>query len=179
MSRETGSSVCAVAQPQRLRVDKKTTAAPTSRRSSPRKAPASASLSPLKQVEIKPSVKDLQKLGKPKAGQNPARRSLVASSSSGGTKDSQKKPPSDDLTDINRKKLRTAVYECLLRKDIQEKTPLFRPCFAKLFNICKMYVIENQISDPEANSKSSMLEMCKIHVESVIGMEKMMSKRKK
>merc|ERR550534_3138254 len=90
MSRETGSSVCAVAQPQRLRVDKKTTAAPTSRRSSPRKAPASASLSPLKQVETKPSVKDLQKLGKAKVGQNPARRSLVASSSSGGTKDSQK-----------------------------------------------------------------------------------------
>ena len=177
MARETGSTISAVAQPQRLKVEKKTSS--TSRRSSPRKALVPIASSPLKQVEAKGS------LGKSKAelikvAQNPARRSLVASSSSGvNSKDSQKKNQGDDLTDTNRKKLRTAVYESLLRKNIKEKMPLFRPCFAKLFNICKMYVIENQINDPESNSKSSMLEICNVHVGSVIGMETMMSKRKK
>jgi len=177
MARETGSTISAVAQPQRLKVEKKTSS--TSRRSSPRKALVPIASSPLKQVEAKGS------LGKPKTelskvAQHPARRSLVASSSSGANnKDSQKKNQGDDLTDTNRKKLRTAVYESLLRKNIKEKMPLFRPCFAKLFNICKMYVIENQINDPESNSKSSMLEICNVHVGSVIGMETMMSKRKK
>ena len=177
MARETGSTISAVAQPQRLKVEKKTSS--TSRRSSPRKALVPIASSPLKQVEAKGS------LGKPKAelskvAHHPARRSLVASSSSAAnTKDSQKKNQGDDLTDTNRKKLRTAVYESLLRKNIKEKMPLFRPCFAKLFNICKMYVIENQINDPESNSKSSMLEICNVHVGSVIGMETMMSKRKK
>jgi len=184
MARETGSTLSAVSQPQRLKVEKKTTAPAssiTSRRSSPRKALAPIASSPLKQVEAN--------LGKSKAelskvAQNPGRRSLVASSSSGGNKDSLKKKNTGgdvnaDLTDTNRKKLRTAVYESLLRKNIKEKMPLFRPCFAKLFNICKMYVIENQINDPESNSKSSMLEICNVHVGSVIGMETMMSKRKK
>ena len=181
MARETGSTISAVAQPQRLKVEKKTPAASTTRRLSPRKAlvPIASPSTPSKQVEVKGS------LGKSKAelskvAQHPARRSLVASSSSGGNnKDPQKKNQGDDLTDTNRKKLRTAVYESLLRKNIKEKMPLFRPCFAKLFNICKMYVIENQINDPESNSKSSMLEICNVHVGSVIGMETMMSKRKK
>ena len=105
---------------------------------------------------------------------------------SSGERRSKKKTAGDvsasdpaDLTDNNRKKLRTAVYESLLRKNIKEKMPLFRPCFAKLFNICKMYVIENQIKNPDGNSKSSMLEICNVHVGSVIGMETMMNKRKK
>ena len=49
-----------------------------------------------------------------------------------------------DLSEVNRKKLRGAVYEALLRKDVREKDELFRPCFSKLFNICKMYVMEAQ-----------------------------------
>ena len=181
MARETGSTISAVSQPQRIKVEKKTTAPAslTSRRSSPRKA-----LAPIPSSPLKVEAKGLANLGKSKAekskvAQNPGRRSLVASSS-GGNKDSQKKKDTGgDLTDTNRKKLRTAVYESLLRKNIMEKTPLFRPCFAKLFNICKMYVIDNQINDPESNSKSSMLEICNVHVGSVIGMETMMSKRKK
>ena len=181
MARETGSTISAVSQPQRIKVEKKTTAPAslTSRRSSPRKA-----LAPIPSSPLKVEAKGLANLGKSKAekskvAQNPGRRSLVASSS-GGNKDSQKKKDTGgDLTDTNRKKLRTAVYESLLRKNIMEKMPLFRPCFAKLFNICKMYVIDNQINDPESNSKSSMLEICNVHVGSVIGMETMMSKRKK
>ena len=177
MARETGSTISAVVQPQRLKVEKKSSS--TSRRSSPRKALVPiATQSPLKQVEAKGNLSK-SKAELRKGAQNPARRSLVASSSSGNNKDSQKKSQGDDLTDTNRKKLRTAVYETLLRKNIKEKMPLFRPCFAKLFNICKMYVIENQINDPESNSKSSMLEICNVHVGSVIGMETMLSKRKK
>ena len=183
MARETGSTFSAIAQPQRLKVDKKTTgpappassATSTSRRSSPRKALAPISSSPHKQAEAN--------LGKLKT-EHPSRRSLMAPSS--GERRSKKKTAGDvsvsdpaDLTDNNRKKLRTAVYESLLRKNIKEKMPLFRPCFAKLFNICKMYVIENQIKNPDGNSKSSMLEICNVHVGSVIGMETMMNKRKK
>ena len=47
-----------------------------------------------------------------------------------------------DLSEVNKKKLRVAVYEALLGKKIGEKDELFRPCFSKLFNICKMYVLE-------------------------------------
>merc|ERR1712192_384695 len=74
MSRETGSTLSAVSQPQRLKVEKKSTAPAssiTSRRSSPRKALAPVT-SPLKQVEAK--------LGKSKTAElskHPARRSLV------------------------------------------------------------------------------------------------------
>ena len=50
--------------------------------------------------------------------------------------------PPGELTEINRKKLRVAVYNALQLAGIEEKNPLFRKCFPKLFNICKMYVIE-------------------------------------
>ena len=47
-----------------------------------------------------------------------------------------------DLSDINKRKLRLAVYDTLIKNKIDEKNPLFKRCFPKLFNICKMYVIE-------------------------------------
>merc|ERR1712130_584014 len=81
MARETGSTISAVVQPQRLKVEKKSSS--TSRRSSPRKALVPiATQSPLKQVEAKGNLSK-SKAELRKGAQNPARRSLVASSSSG------------------------------------------------------------------------------------------------
>merc|ERR1712096_475565 len=84
-----------------------------------------------------------------------------------------------ELTDMNRKKLRSAVYEALLRKDIGEKHELFRPCFAKLFNICKMYVVDAQTDSPSGSTKKWMLEIAEMNAKPVVDMEKMMRKRKK
>jgi hypothetical protein len=41
--------------------------------------------------------------------------------------------------DLFRQKLRNAVYFALSSRGIDEKSSLFRPCFKKLFDICKMY----------------------------------------
>ena len=45
-----------------------------------------------------------------------------------------------ELSEVNRKKLRVAVYTALLGNKIKEDNPLFKKCFPKLFNICKMYL---------------------------------------
>jgi len=84
-----------------------------------------------------------------------------------------------DLTDLNRKKLRGAVYEALIRKDVREKDELFRPCFAKLFNICKMYVMDAQTENSSSCNKKWMLEIAEMNVKPVVDMEKMMKRRKK
>jgi len=84
-----------------------------------------------------------------------------------------------DLSDLNRKKLRAAVYEALLRKDVGEKDELFRPCFAKLFNICKMYVVDAQMDSPSQCTKKWMLEIAEMNAKPVVDLEKMMKRRKK
>ena len=47
-----------------------------------------------------------------------------------------------ELTDINTRKLRTAIYDVLMKNNIDQNNPLFKRCFPKLFNICKMYALE-------------------------------------
>jgi len=84
-----------------------------------------------------------------------------------------------DLSEVNRKKLRGAVYEALIRKDVREKDELFRPCFAKLFNICKMYVMDAQTENSSSCTKKWMLEIAEMNVKPVVDMEKMMKRRKK
>lgn len=86
---------------------------------------------------------------------------------------------STDLSDVNRKKLRSSVYESLMGKDIQEKSPLFRPCFTKLFSIVKMYVIDQQNNEPSQCTKKWMFELCKNSVDSVVNMEKLLGKKKR
>jgi len=82
-----------------------------------------------------------------------------------------------DISDINRKKLRGAVYETLMRKGLDEKHALFKPSFVKLFNICKVYVMDAQ-SDPRTCTKAFMLEICECNVDNVIKMEKIMAKQR-
>ena len=45
-----------------------------------------------------------------------------------------------ELSEVNRTKLRVAVSTALLGNKIKEDNPLFKKCFPKLFNICKMYL---------------------------------------
>ena len=47
-----------------------------------------------------------------------------------------------ELTEVYTKKLRIAIYDVLMENNIDQKNPLFKKCFPKLFNICKMYVLE-------------------------------------
>ena len=51
-------------------------------------------------------------------------------------------PAPGELSEIHKKKLRIAVYDALHRSKVDEKNPLFKKCFPKLFQICKMYVLE-------------------------------------
>ena len=51
-------------------------------------------------------------------------------------------PAPGELSDLNKRKLRVAVYNALHIMNVEEKNPLFKKCFPKLFNICKMYVLE-------------------------------------
>ena len=51
-------------------------------------------------------------------------------------------PAPGELSEIHKKKLRIAVYNSLQKHKIEEKNPLFKKCFPKLFQICKMYVLE-------------------------------------
>ena len=51
-------------------------------------------------------------------------------------------PAPGELSEIHKKKLRIAVYDALHRNKVDEKNPLFKKCFPKLFQICKMYVLE-------------------------------------
>jgi len=166
--RETASTFSAVSQPQKLRVERRpsstsiplssnpssssippSTLPPSNRRTSPRKRPEGRAAH--------------QKARPPAAGGDTKRRSGGAEARSGGearrsggAEESRRGgggeesrrggggEVSTDLSDVNRKKLRSSVYESLMGKDIQEKSPLFRPCFTKLFSIVKMYVIDQQ-----------------------------------
>eukprot|EP00092_Neocalanus_flemingeri_P026589 GFUD01028818.1.p1 GENE.GFUD01028818.1~~GFUD01028818.1.p1 ORF type:complete len:828 (+),score=221.61 GFUD01028818.1:45-2528(+) len=85
-----------------------------------------------------------------------------------------------ELSDLNRKKLRSAVYQALLTKDIEEKHDLFRPCFAKLFNVCKMYVVDAQMDASESTqlTKKWMLEIAELNAKLVVDMEKMKNRKK-
>ena len=70
---------------------------------------------------------------------------------------------------IFRQKLRGAVYDALEDLKINEKDALFRPCFKKLFDICKVYAkdIPKTIS-----TKKYLAIVAKEHAERVISLEK-------
>ena len=78
----------------------------------------------------------------------PARPSEGRRSTDGGRKENTRngrekaKGDNGELSEVNTKKLRIAVYNVLLRNSIEEDNPLFKKCFPKLFNICKMYALE-------------------------------------
>ena len=80
--------------------------------------------------------------------QPPARPSEARRSTDAGRKEQprngRKKSTGDngELTEVNTKKLRGAVYDVLLANRIDPENPLFKRCFQKLFSICKMYALE-------------------------------------
>ena len=77
--------------------------------------------------------------------QPPARTNEARRSTDGGRKEASRKKSTGnngELSEVNTKKLREAVYNVLLLNSIDQKNPLFRGCFQKLFSICKMYVLE-------------------------------------
>jgi hypothetical protein len=158
--RETASTCTQGEEPHRLRVARppaspRAAKAP-SRRSSPRKAavdftaprrasprktarPASTSASPRKASRLASTSASPRKATQPGG---PATAPGPSASGDGIRRRSGGEAAGADLTEVNRKKLRSCVYESLLRREIKEKTPIFRPCFSKLFSICKMYVID-------------------------------------
>lgn len=174
MTRETACTFSVVEEPERLKVDRKLrqnekqrSAAIEeqnsngdkllARRTSPRKKPSSSA----------------QHFAKPVShvsGSGDARRSGPTAGGGGGG------GAGVDLSELNRKKLRSCVYECLLRNKIKENNPIFRPCFTKLFGICKMYVVDSQQNDPKQCTKKWMLDICNLHVTAVVGVTKLMKK---
>ena len=68
--------------------------------------------------------------------------SIITREQRGQNYSSQDPPAPGELSEIHKKKLRIAVYDALHRSKVDEKNPLFKKCFPKLFQICKMYVLE-------------------------------------
>ena len=72
------------------------------------------------------------------------------------------------------KKLRNAVYDALIGKNIEQGNKLFRPCFKKLFDICMMYGKDLAKNTNRAGSTTSQLlnKIAQQNVDSVINLEK-------
>ena len=126
-------------------MDKKERNLRPERRSSPRKKPsvlqnltnkrmvasATSKRGSLEKGDTKLNLSRTSDKAEPGAGAGPRRRS-------GG----EAAPAPGELSDLNKRKLRVAVYNALHIMNVEEKNPLFKKCFPKLFNICKMYVLE-------------------------------------
>ena len=85
------------------------------------------------------------------------------------TSPTQQGQKSKSKEDIYRQKLRNAVYEALESKGVDEKHKLFRGCFRKLFEICKMYAAEMP-----TGVKSTKLWLCTVaknNVDTVVNLE--------
>ena len=93
------------------------------RRSSPSKKPAGT-----RQPPVRPSEGRRSTDGGKKEASRPNRRKSTGENG--------------ELTDVNTKKLREAVYDVLMLNSIEQANPLFKKCFPKLFKICKMYALE-------------------------------------
>jgi len=166
-------------------IERKDKAPTRERRVSPRKKAAG----PLQNMTNRRSVHE--SLGSRKSLQVPQRRSSQErpdsklNLSKGSDKGSERRKsgtetaPSGpgELSDINKRKLRIAVYEALHKQKIDEKNPLFKKCFPKLFNICKMYVLE-ACEENSGSVKKWMSEIADMQVMGVVAMEKMLMKRK-
>ena len=75
--------------------------------------------------------------------------------------------------DLFRQKLRNAVYTTLSAKGINEKSTLFRPCFKRLFDICKMYAKDMPPKIQNGGgTKRWLFNVAQQHVSTVIELEK-------
>ena len=98
------------------------------RRSSPSKRPAGGETASARQPPARPSE---------------SRRS-TEDARKGGSKTGKRKSTGEngELSEVNIRKLRSAVYDALLGNNLDEKSQLFQKCGSKLFIICKMYALE-------------------------------------
>lgn len=132
-------------------------------------------------------AKPLQNRTNPKAG-GLASKSLQAATNpkpqskplpGRGRQDVVKKPISASKTETpeeaNVKKLRVAVYAALKQEGVAEKDAMFKPCFRKLFNICKM-CLQDAMSKRDDSIADMMYDMAQMNVKNVIKMEKMTRK---
>merc|ERR1719431_2468014 len=144
-------------------------------------SPLSKKLEPARLPAGKDAGGNGKNVGAARTSVNVKKQVLAAATVRADNTDKRKSGGGDnvDLSEVNRKKLRGAVYEALIRKDVLEKDELFRPCFAKLFNICKMYVMDAQTENSSSCTKKWMLEIAEMNVKPVVDMEKMMKRRKK
>jgi len=200
-SRETGSTFSVVQDISRLKIGTKkcedsslnTVVKQTQPlRTSPRKKPAvkpvsnhstgKASFKPQKSSFSKPSdpVAKIPRSSNNVVTQKKAPPVLSKGDSKPKKNEEKRKSGGDlgELSETNKKKLRAAVYEALIRKNVLEKDELFKPCFVKLFNICKMYVID-ALDSATGSTKKWMLDIAEMNVNNVVDMEKMLRKRKK
>ena len=114
------------------KIDKKEKTVKQERRVSPRKKPVLQNVTD-KNVQVRrKTINEKSRLDTSKdSDKGEARRQ------SGGDRAAP-----GELSEMHKKKLRIAVYDALHRNKVDEKNPLFKKCFPKLFQICKMYVIE-------------------------------------
>ena len=74
------------------------------------------------------------------------------------------------LFPIFRQKLRGAVYDALVERKIDEKDPLFRPCFKKLFDIVSVFA--NNIPKETSSVKKWLSVVANQNADTVINLEK-------
>jgi len=78
----------------------------------------------------------------------------------------------EDKDDVFKRKLRTAVYDALSEKGINEKSKLFRPCFKKLFDVVQMYGKEMQAAGPSAGTSKFLLDVARQNAEMTINLQR-------
>jgi len=102
-------------------------------------------------------------------------KALPGRSRTEATKDLNSASKTETAEESNVKKLRVAVYAALKQEGVAEKDAMFKPCFRKLFNICKM-CLQDAMSKRDDSIADMMYDMAKMNVKNVIKMEKMTRK---
>lgn len=69
------------------------------------------------------------------------------------------------------KKIRVAVYEALAERDVGESHPVFKPCFRRLFGVCKSFAEAGGLGSGAAGTKSMMAQVARSNVAMVIELE--------
>jgi len=134
-------------------------------RRSPRKKPTSNATS-----SFPPSAAGSQKqLGRQLSCAASVKSGASSQNTAAGASSTSKKKQQEDLF---RKKLRNAVYDALSKRGIDEKNDLFRACFKKLFEICKMYAKDVPKSAKNLTTSQWLTRVAEQNAEIVINLEK-------
>jgi len=149
-------------------------AAAAALRRSPRKKASQAKVAPLVRQRSNAYASSIKSGGSSQhQGVKRAAGSAVLPSGGGG----KSAPKSAD--EVFKKKLRIAVYDTLEKRGIDEKHALFRACFKKLYEICKMYAKDAPGSSASGgksgNSMSTsqwLIKVAEQNADTVINLEK-------